>query len=59
LLDLPEINPQVKHSQRALIPVERWNFPYPAIQAPGHEPWLIYFEYVRGRACIVGIGSDA
>jgi hypothetical protein len=58
LLDLAHISPQTKHSRSALIPVELWNFPYLAIQAPGHRSWLLYFEYVKHRPRLVGIGID-
>ncbi|MCP3936344.1 MAG: tandem-95 repeat protein, partial [Actinomycetia bacterium] len=40
LLDLAQITPSMAHSQSALIPTELWNFPYLAIPAPGHSPWL-------------------
>jgi hypothetical protein len=46
------------HSRDALIPVELWNFQYLAVNADGHPPWLVYFEYVKGKPKIVGIGLD-
>ncbi|MGI9609098.1 MAG: hypothetical protein ACR2NL_02280, partial [Acidimicrobiia bacterium] len=58
LLDLAEISPQMAHSQSALIPTELWNFPYLAIPAPGHSPWLIHFEYQNNRPYIAGISLD-
>lgn len=58
LLDLAEVSPKVAHSQSALIPTELWNFPYLAIAAPGHSPWLIHFEYHRGEPFIAGVSLD-
>ncbi len=46
------------HSQTALIPIELWNFPYLAVNAPGHRPWLIHFEYGGRRPRIIGISVD-
>ncbi len=58
LLDVPEVSTSQSHSQSALIPTELWNFPYVAIHAPGHRPWRIHFEYVKGKPHVVGIGID-
>ncbi|NNC93231.1 MAG: hypothetical protein HKN80_12155, partial [Acidimicrobiia bacterium] len=46
------------HSRTALIPVELWNFQYHAVNAAGHPPWLVYFEYEKGKPKIVGVGVD-
>jgi hypothetical protein len=46
------------HSRTALIPVELWNFQYLAVNAEGHPPWLVYFEYQKGKPRIVGAGLD-
>lgn len=55
----PEITPDRAHSSSALIPTECWNFPYMAIgSADGVQPWLVFFEYRKGRAWIAGIGID-
>lgn len=58
LLDVPAINQQMAHSRSALIPAELWNFPYLALHARGHEPWLLHFEYRSRRPYIVGISLD-
>jgi hypothetical protein len=58
LLDNAQIDPKTKHSSSALIPVELWNFPYLAIKAPGHAGWVVYFEYVKGKPAIVGLGVE-
>ena len=53
-----ELDSRGSHSRTALIPVELWNFEYLAVTAPGHRPWLVYFEYRNGKPSIVGIGVD-
>jgi hypothetical protein len=53
-----DVDSRGSHSQTALIPVELWNFQYLAVNAPGHPPWLVYFEYQKGKPKIVGIGMD-
>ncbi|MDH3471228.1 MAG: Ig-like domain-containing protein, partial [Acidimicrobiia bacterium] len=53
-----QIDPKAKHIRSALIPVELWNFRYLAIQAPGQQSWLVYFDYRHGSPYIVGIGLD-
>jgi hypothetical protein len=35
-----------------------WNFQYLAVNAAGHPPWLVYFEYEKGKPKIVGAGID-
>jgi hypothetical protein len=52
------VDASISHSETALIPVELWNFQYLAVHAPGHPPWLVYFEYLKGKPFIVGIGLD-
>ena len=58
LLDLATISQDMAHSRNALIPSELWNFPYLAIHSPGHEPWLIHFEYRGRKPYIIGISLD-
>ena len=59
LLDLADITPDMAHSSRtALIPTELCNFPYWAIQSPGHEPWLVHFEHEERKPYVVGISLD-
>jgi hypothetical protein len=58
LLDLADVTPAMAHSRAALIPVQLWNFPYLSIQAPGHSPWLIHFEYIKDSPYITGISLD-
>jgi len=53
-----DLDSRASHSESALIPVELWNFQYLAVTAPGHPPWLVYFEYARGKPRIVAIGLD-
>ena len=53
-----DLDSRGSHSRNALIPVELWNFQYLAVNAEGHPPWLVYFEYVKGKPKIVGIGVD-
>ncbi len=54
-----EVDPKTPHSRRALIPTECWNFAYLALRGDGREPpWLVWFEYVRGKPRIVGLGVD-
>ena len=55
----PELDSRSSHNENALIPVELWNFQYLAVTAPGHQPWLVYFEYVNGKPQIVAVGVDA
>ena len=51
--------PDRPHSRSALIPTECWNFPYLALARPDDgSAWLVYFEYVRGRPRVAGIGLD-
>ena len=59
LLDITGIGPQHSHSSFSLIPVQLWNLPYLSVQAPGHDPWRVHFEYVRGKPLIAGIAVDA
>ena len=54
----PEVDSKAGHSRAALIPVELWNFQYLVVNAPNHAPWLIYFEYRKGKPHIVGLGID-
>ena len=54
----PEIDSAASHSRASLIPVELWNFQYLVVNAPDHDPWLIYFEYVKHKPYIVGFGID-
>jgi hypothetical protein len=55
----PEISAYRAHSRSALIPTECWNFPYMALgNVDGVQPWLVFFEYRKGRAWIAGIGID-
>ena len=58
LLDTTEIGPQRSHSNFSLIPVQLWNLSYLSVQAPGHEPWRVHFEYTHGKPLIAGIASD-
>ena len=58
LLDTPDISHNTAHSRSALIPTELWNFPYLAIHAPGHTPWLIHFEYINNKPHIAAISLD-
>ena len=58
LLDTADVNPEMAHSRSALIPTQLWNFPYLSIQAPGHSPWLIHFEYVNNTPYIAGVSLD-
>ena len=54
-----EVDPKTPHSRRALIPTECWNFAYLALRGDGREPpWLVWFEYVRGKPRIAGLGVD-
>ncbi|MGI9609416.1 MAG: hypothetical protein ACR2NL_03885, partial [Acidimicrobiia bacterium] len=53
-----DLDSRSSHSRTALIPVELWNFQYHAVNAPGHPPWLVYFEYEKGKPKIVGVGVD-
>lgn len=53
-----DLNSRSSHSRTALIPVELWNFEYLVVNAKGHPPWMVYFEYVKGKPYIVGIGLD-
>ncbi|MBT8215353.1 MAG: tandem-95 repeat protein, partial [Acidimicrobiia bacterium] len=53
-----DLDSRDSHSGTALIPVELWNFQYLAVNTPGHPPWLVYFEYVKGKPKIVGVGLD-
>ena len=53
-----DLDTRKSHSRAALIPVELWNFQYLAVQAEGHPPWLVYFEYENGKPKIVGVGVD-
>jgi hypothetical protein len=53
------VTAETRHSSSALIPVSLWNFHYLAI--PGLDtdvPWLVYFEYRRGKPSIVALGAD-
>jgi hypothetical protein len=54
----PVVDSKAGHSRAALIPVELWNFQYLVVNAPNHAPWLIYFEYRKGKPRIVGFGID-
>jgi hypothetical protein len=58
LQNTPNINHNIAHSRSALIPTELWNFPYLAIQAPNHTPWLIHFEYHNNKPYIAAISLD-
>ncbi|MBT8248164.1 MAG: tandem-95 repeat protein, partial [Acidimicrobiia bacterium] len=53
-----DLDTRSSHSRTALIPVELWNFQYLAVNAEGHPPWLVYFEYQKGKPRIVGVGVD-
>jgi hypothetical protein len=53
-----DLDSRSSHSRTALIPVELWNFQYLAVNADGHPPWLVYFEYEKGKPKIVGVGVD-
>jgi hypothetical protein len=53
-----DLDTRSSHSETALIPVELWNFQYLAVNAEGHPPWLVYFEYHKGKPKIVGVGLD-
>jgi hypothetical protein len=53
-----DLDSRNSHSRTALIPVELWNFQYLAVDAAGHPPWLVYFEYANGKPRIVGVGLD-
>ena len=52
------ITPSIAHSQKALIPAEVWNFRYLALGEETSQPWLVFFEYERGKPRIVGLGID-
>jgi hypothetical protein len=58
LNNTPTINHNTAHSRNALIPIELWNLPYLAIQAPNHNPWLIHFEYHNNKPHIAAINLD-
>ena len=53
-----EVTPNIPHSHSALIPAEVWNFRYLALGEGQTQPWLIFFEYVKGTPRIVGLGID-
>ena len=54
-----DISAATPHSRRALIPTECWNFPYLALGgSSASQPWLVFFEYRKGKAYIVGLGID-
>ena len=54
-----EVSAQTPHSRTSLIPTECWNFPYLAIgDSEGVQPWLVFFEYRRGKAWIAALGID-
>ncbi|MCH8970844.1 MAG: tandem-95 repeat protein, partial [Acidobacteria bacterium] len=47
------------HSPTTLIPTECFNFPYLSLGVDGDaQPWLVFFEYRRGKAWIAGLGID-
>ena len=53
------VNAETPHSTRSLIPTECWNFPYLALgNGEDVQPWLVFFEYRRGKAWITGLGID-
>ena len=54
----PQIDSKASHSRAALIPVELWNFQYLVVNAPNQTPWLIHFEYRKGKPYIVGLSID-
>jgi len=56
----PELSPKTPHSSKALLPVERQTFHYLTLRRDlVGQPWLVFFEYVGDRPCIVGFGIDA
>ncbi|MDJ0960174.1 MAG: Ig-like domain-containing protein [Acidimicrobiia bacterium] len=56
----PHISPQTPHSATALLPTECRNFLYLSLEpdAAG-RPWLVFFEYVKDKPYVVGLGVDA
>ncbi|MFQ5966663.1 MAG: Ig-like domain-containing protein, partial [Acidimicrobiia bacterium] len=52
------VSAETPHSRTSLIPTELWNFPYLALGEQGVQPWLVFFEYRRGRAWIAALGID-
>jgi hypothetical protein len=53
------VTAEVAHSRTSLIPTECWNFPYLALGVgEGVQPWLVFFEYRRGKPWIAGLGID-
>ncbi len=56
----PHITPQTPHSATALLPTECRNFHYLSLEpdAAG-RPWLVFFEYVKDKPYVVGLGVDA
>ena len=53
------VTAETPHSPMSLIPTECWNFPYLSLGVGGDvQPWLVFFEYRRGKAWIAGLGID-
>ena len=53
------ISTETPYSQTSLIPTECWNFPYLSLGVGEDvQPWLVFFEYRRGKAWIAGLGID-
>ena len=53
------VSTETPHSPTSLIPTECWNFPYLALgNGEDVQPWLVFFEYRRGKAWIAGLGID-